>query len=98
MADSPTRRLEAYTRMASSGVMLCFGFTFFNVMIKAYYTGHTDNLENRFAQHQNKMISSCYTSTRLPVQLVYSQDFSTREEALAAEKQIQGWSRRKKKP
>jgi putative endonuclease len=63
---------------------------------KSYYTGHTDNLENRFAQHQNRMISSCYTSTRLPVQLMYSQAFSTRKEALAAEKQIQGWSRRKK--
>lgn len=63
---------------------------------KSYYTGHTDNLENRFAQHQNRMISSCYKSTRLPVQLMYSQAFSTREEALAAEKQIQGWSRRKK--
>ena len=33
--ESPTRRLEAYTRMAPNGVMLCFGFTFFNVMIKA---------------------------------------------------------------
>jgi putative endonuclease len=63
---------------------------------KSYYTGHTDNLENRFAQHQNKIFSSCYTSTRLPVQLMYSQEFCTREEALAAEKQIQGWSRRKK--
>jgi putative endonuclease len=30
------------------------------------------------------------------VQLVYSQDFSTREEALTAEQQIKGWSRRKK--
>ena len=63
---------------------------------KSYYTGHTDNLENRLVQHQNKMTPSCYTSTRLPVQLMYLQEFSTREEALAAEKQIQGWSRRKK--
>ena len=63
---------------------------------KSYYTGHTDHLESRFAQHQNKMISSCYTSTRLPVQLMHSQEFTTREEALAAEKQIQGWSRKKK--
>ena len=63
---------------------------------KSYYTGHTDNLENRLVQHQNKMIPSCYTSTRLPVQLMYLQELSTREEALAAEKQIQGWSRRKK--
>ena len=42
------------------------------------------------------MIPSCYTNTRLPVQLMYLQEFSTREEALAAKKQIQGWSRRKK--
>lgn len=63
---------------------------------KSYYTGHTDNLENRLAQHQNKMIAGCYTSRRLPIQLMYSQEFFTREEALVAEKQIQGWSRRKK--
>ena len=93
MAKSPTRRLEAYTQVSINRVILCFGFIFFNVM---YYTGHTDNLENRLAQHQNKMISSCYTSTRLPVKLMYSQEFPTREEALASEKQIQGWSRRKK--
>lgn len=63
---------------------------------RSYYTGHTDNLENRLYQHQNKIIPSCYTCNRLPVQLVFSQEFVTREEALIAEKQIQGWSRRKK--
>jgi putative endonuclease len=63
---------------------------------RSYYTGHTDNLENRMSQHQNKTIPACYTSTRLPVMLVYSQTFTTREEALAAEQQIKGWSRSKK--
>ena len=63
---------------------------------KSYYTGHTDNLENRLAQHQNKIIPNCYTSTRLPIRLMFSEQFPTREEALAAEKQIQGWSRKKK--
>lgn len=63
---------------------------------QSYYTGHTDNLENRLFQHQNKLIPGCYTSTKLPVQLVYSQDVTTREEALTAERQIKGWSRRKK--
>lgn len=63
---------------------------------QSYYTGHSDNLENRIYQHQNKIIPSCYTSTRLPVKLVYSQTFATREEALAAEQQIKGWSRKKK--
>ena len=63
---------------------------------KSYYAGHTDNLENRLAQHHAKEILSCYTATRLPVTLVYSQEFSTRAEALASERQIKGWSRKKK--
>jgi predicted GIY-YIG superfamily endonuclease len=35
-------------------------------------------------------------AARLPVALLWSQDFATREEALAAEQQIKGWSRAKK--
>ncbi|HAU1167928.1 TPA: GIY-YIG nuclease family protein, partial [Legionella pneumophila] len=61
-----------------------------------YYTGQTDNLEKRLTQHQDKMIPGCYTSTRLPIQLKFSQEFMSREEALNAERQIKGWSRRKK--
>ncbi len=34
--------------------------------------------------------------SRRAVQLVYSQEFATREEALASERQIKGWSRKKK--
>ncbi|HIG0328609.1 TPA: GIY-YIG nuclease family protein [Legionella pneumophila] len=63
---------------------------------KSYYTGQTDNLEKRLTQHQDKMIPGCYTSTRLPIQLKFSQEFMSREEALIAERQIKGWSRRKK--
>ncbi|KTD32912.1 endonuclease [Legionella nautarum] len=62
----------------------------------SYYTGHTDNLEQRLHQHHHKIIPNCYTSTRLPVRLMYSQSFNTREEALSAELRIKGWSRRKK--
>ena len=61
-----------------------------------YYTGHTDNLENQLFQHQNKLISGCYTSKKLPVQCVYLQAVTTREEALMRVRQIKGWSRRKK--
>ncbi|MGB6976793.1 MAG: GIY-YIG nuclease family protein [Gammaproteobacteria bacterium] len=62
----------------------------------SYYTGHTDNLEKRIAQHKSKDIPGCYTTTRLPVNLVFSQVFATRVEALASERQIKGWSRKKK--
>jgi predicted GIY-YIG superfamily endonuclease len=62
----------------------------------SYYTGHTDNLERRIAQHKSGAIPTCYTFQRRPVELVFSQTFFTREEALAAERQIKGWSRKKK--
>ena len=62
----------------------------------SYYTGHTDNLEGRIAQHSSGAIPSCYTFNRRPLECVFSQDFPTREEALASEQQIKGWSRKKK--
>jgi putative endonuclease len=61
----------------------------------SYYTGHTDSLDKRVGEHL--MGNYCqYTATRLPVELVFSQPFPTREEALASELQIKGWSRKKK--
>jgi len=61
----------------------------------SYYTGHTDNLEHRIGQH---MTGACggYTATRLPVELVWSQEFATRAEALETELRIKPWSRKKK--
>ncbi|HSG32860.1 MAG TPA: GIY-YIG nuclease family protein [Thermodesulfobacteriota bacterium] len=61
----------------------------------AYYTGHTDNLEKRIGEHQVGEVKG-YTSTRLPVALVFSQEFPSREEAKACERQIKGWSQKKK--
>jgi putative endonuclease len=61
----------------------------------SYYTGHTDNLEKRIGEHQAGLCGG-YTASRLPVAVVFSQDFITREEALSAEQQIKGWSRKKK--
>jgi putative endonuclease len=61
----------------------------------SYYTGHTDDLELRVAQHESGEIEG-YTATRRPIELVYTQECATREEALSAELQIKGWSRKKK--
>lgn len=61
----------------------------------SYYTGHTDNLERRFGQHQSGEIAG-YTHSRRPVSLLWSQSFGVRLEAIAAERQIKGWSRAKK--
>ena len=62
----------------------------------SYYTGHTDNIQLRMAQHQQGTFPKCYTASRLPVELVFTQQFPTREEALASERRIKGWSRKKK--
>ena len=62
----------------------------------SYYTGHTDNLENRIAQHHQGYFSTCHTYKRRPLELVFSQPFTTRVEALTSEQQIKGWSRKKK--
>ncbi|MEQ1741718.1 MAG: GIY-YIG nuclease family protein [Candidatus Nitrotoga sp.] len=61
----------------------------------SYYTGHTDNLERRIGQYQTGECEG-YTATRRPVELAWSQECVTREDALSAEMQIKGWSRKKK--
>ena len=61
----------------------------------SFYVGHTDNLEERLQQHQSGALGG-HTRTRRPVRLAYSQDFPTRDEAFAAERQIKGWARQKK--
>lgn len=62
----------------------------------SYYTGHTDRLEQRVAEHQAGMSPDCYTFRRRPLRLVYQQMFQTRDEAFHAERQIKGWRRDKK--
>ena len=61
----------------------------------SYYTGHTDNLEKRVYEHVSGEVAG-YTLSRRPVELVFQQMFESRVEALAAERQIKGWSRAKK--
>ncbi len=59
------------------------------------YVGHTDNLEARLTAHHTRQYAG-YTAKRLPVRLIFSESFSTRDGAFAAERQIKGWSRGKK--
>ena len=61
----------------------------------SYCVGHTNNLEVRLAQHEAGEFAG-YTKTRRPVRLVYSDSFGSRDEAFAAERQLKGWSRKKK--
>ena len=60
-----------------------------------YYTGSTVDLEKRLQQHQCGEGAN-YTKKRLPVELIYYEEYSRIDEAFYREKQIQGWSRAKK--
>ena len=61
----------------------------------SYYTGHTDDLERRIGQHQSGEIPG-YTHDRRPVELVFSETFTDRIDALERERQVKDWSRKKK--
>ncbi|MGB8467836.1 MAG: GIY-YIG nuclease family protein [Candidatus Babeliales bacterium] len=61
----------------------------------SYYVGHTDNIDVRMSQHQQGFFSG-YTATRLPVVLIFAENCNTRDEAFILERQIKGWSRKKK--
>lgn len=61
-----------------------------------YYVGSTrGSLEMRVAEHNNGSYGG-YTKSRRPVSLVYWNAFDRITDAIAAERQLKGWSRAKK--
>jgi len=63
----------------------------------AYYVGTTRNpLEARIAEH-NAGTFDGFTSLRRPVELVFHQEFDRITDAIAAERQVKGWRRAKKR-
>ena len=61
----------------------------------SYYTGSTIDLERRLEQHQNGEGAN-HTKKHLPVSLLYYEEYPRIDEAFYREKQVQGWSRKKK--
>ena len=61
-----------------------------------FYTGSTKDLERRLSEHQNGK-GAKYTRARLPIKLIYYEEYPQISEAFYREKQIQGWRRKKKK-
>ncbi len=63
----------------------------------SYYTGITRrSVEERVSEHAQCLINGCYTESRLPVELLFSEYYERVDEAVAAERRIKGWSRAKK--
>jgi len=61
----------------------------------SYYTGSTKDLERRLWEHQNGLGAN-HTAKRLPIKLVYYEEYDRIDDAFYREKQVQGWSRKKK--
>ena len=61
----------------------------------SYYTGSTTDLEHRLEQHFAGEGAN-YTKKHPPVKLLYYEEFDRIDEAFFREKQVQGWSRKKK--
>jgi len=64
---------------------------------KTYYTGVTSDLTERLESHQRGKYANSYTYSRRPVELVYYCEFTEPMKAIAFEKRIKKWSRKKKK-
>ncbi len=63
----------------------------------SYYTGVTNNLNRRLEEHNIGLVPTCYTFKRRPLQLKFTESYQFVNEAIAREKQIKGWSRKKRK-
>lgn len=60
-----------------------------------FYCGWTNNLEKRLAAH-NAGTASKYTSPRRPVELIYTERFATKQEAMRREYRIKQLTRQQK--
>ena len=62
----------------------------------SYYVGCTNNLDKRLKEHNESKWGAHYTKMRRPVELRYSEQFTTLKEARRREIELKGWRREKK--
>ncbi|MCB9335653.1 MAG: GIY-YIG nuclease family protein [Flavobacteriales bacterium] len=63
----------------------------------SYYTGVTNDIERRVIEHNLGEDKQAYTYRKRPVKLVWFEYYNDINQAIEKEKQIKGWSRKKKK-
>ncbi len=63
---------------------------------KTLYTGYTTDVERRVSEH-NSGTGAKYTRGRTPVELVYTEKYSSRSEAMSREYEIKQMTRSEKK-
>jgi putative endonuclease len=87
-------RFEVSERSAAESKMIGYMYIL-ECVDGSYYTGSTKDLGRRFLQHQCGE-GARHTAKRLPVKLVYCERFAHVAAAFDREKQVQGWTHRKK--
>lgn len=93
VARFASRRIEAYNDfMADTYVYIL------RCSDGSYYTGTYlgADIATRANEHNLGVYPNAYTATRRPVRLVWSEAFQRAEDAIKLERQIKGWSRKKK--
>ncbi|MDT0675184.1 GIY-YIG nuclease family protein [Autumnicola musiva] len=64
---------------------------------KLLYTGITNNITRRLAEHNSALNQNSFTYKRRPVQLIFHQEFNDVNQAIYFEKKIKKWSAQKKR-
>ncbi|MBV8355213.1 MAG: GIY-YIG nuclease family protein, partial [Candidatus Eremiobacteraeota bacterium] len=70
-------------------MLLCFDGT--------YYVGVTNNVDRRFWEHCEGIDPECYTYNRRPLKVVWVGPTNSILDAIAYEKVVKDWSRKKKR-
>jgi len=73
---------------------------YFVYILKCYdgltYTGVTNNVSRRLDEHQRGLNKNCFTFKRIPLELIFHQEFNDVNQAIYFEKKIKNWSGKKK--
>ncbi|KAF0152590.1 MAG: excinuclease ABC subunit C [Ignavibacteria bacterium] len=87
LCKSFIRRFESDRRLNFPKHILCTPFTFFLVKrTKKRYIGFTNDIEKRLTQHNSGLVTS--TRHRRPLNLIYSETFESKTDAMKREKEI----------
>ena len=76
--------------------MNCYVYIMASSNREALYIGVTSDLERRVAQHKSHFFKGSFSDKYNTVDLVYYEECGNIDDAIAREKQLKGWSRKKK--
>jgi predicted GIY-YIG superfamily endonuclease len=96
-SDGPECNRGSKIPSVIEGIQMSFFVYILRTTSNKLYIGQTNNLEERVKQHSSHTSKSAhFLRTEQTIELVYSEQFSTRKDAMKREWQLKNWSRAKK--